>query len=52
MTTSLKNSLFHLLQLLAFLLVITSVVYGAGRGEVSVLFKKAVRICMECIGLG
>lgn len=27
-------------------------VYGATRGEVQVLFKKAIYICMECIGLG
>lgn len=27
-------------------------VYGISRGEVSVVFNKAVRICMECIGIG
>ncbi len=27
-------------------------VYGAKRGEVQVLFTKAIYICMECIGLG
>lgn len=26
--------------------------YGISRGEMSVVFDKAVRICMECIGIG
>lgn len=28
------------------------VAVGVGRGEVEVVFRKAVNICMECIGLG
>lgn len=27
-------------------------VYGISRGEMPVVFDKAVRICMECIGIG
>ena len=31
---------------------IASVAFGVYRGEVNTVFKKAVNICMECIGIG
>lgn len=31
---------------------IVMMAYGISRGEMSVVFDKAVRICMECIGIG
>lgn len=38
--------------LLLVLLGLSFVVIGVWRGEVEVVLRKAVIICMECIGLG
>ena len=39
----------------ALLLLVVGVAFlaiGVWRGEVEIIFRKAVNICMECIGLG
>ncbi len=39
----------------ALLLLVVGVAFlaiGVWRGEVEIVFRKAVNICMECIGLG
>lgn len=28
------------------------IIYGAWRGEVDTVLNKAIRICLECIGIG
>lgn len=35
-----------------FLLALGFIGYGACRGEVSTVFSKAIRICLECVGIG
>lgn len=45
-----KNS-----RLLSFIIVTASVLmmlYGISRGECETVLDKAVRICLECIGIG
>lgn len=34
------------------LLGISLMLFGIFRGEISVIFQKAVNICLECIGIG
>jgi hypothetical protein len=48
----LSPRLLTALRLCIALLAVGFLVYGMRRGEVALVLKKAVRICMECIGLG
>lgn len=40
------------LQMILMVIAIGIMAYGICRGEVSVVWNKAVNICLECIGLG
>ncbi len=42
----------HRIGMIVFILGIIFMILGAARGETEVVFRKAVNICMECIGLG
>lgn len=37
---------------LIFLIGIVLIISGISRGEVAVVLEKAIRICLECIGIG
>jgi len=39
-------------QILLGITALTFLIIGISRGEVRTVFDKAVRICLECIGLG
>lgn len=42
----------HRIGMIVLILGIIFMILGAARGETEVVFRKAVNICMECIGLG
>jgi hypothetical protein len=46
-----KNS-FNLKALLTALAGVVFMAFGIYRGEMATVFAKAVRICLECIGIG
>lgn len=33
-------------------LAVVMMIYGYGNGEAKVVLEKAIRICLECIGIG
>ena len=39
-------------QVLLLLLGAAFLVYGASRGEAGVVLNKAVKLCLECVGIG
>ena len=39
-------------QVLLLLLSAAFLVYGASRGEAGVALNKAVKLCLECVGIG
>ena len=42
----------YLVPVLFLLIGAAFIVYGASEGQAATVLKKAVAICMECIGLG
>lgn len=42
----------YLIPALVLLAGIGFVVFGAGEGEAGAVLRKAIAICMECIGIG
>jgi len=47
-----KSAALYMARLAILAVSIGFIIIGIQRGEVSVVLKKAVNICLECIGLG
>ena len=39
-------------QVLLLLLGAAFLVYGASRGEAGIVLNKAIKLCLECVGIG
>ncbi|MBO6053065.1 MAG: thioredoxin [Clostridia bacterium] len=48
MRSFLKNNLRYFVLILAA----ASCAFGAWRGEIATVFRKAAAVCLECIGIG
>lgn len=43
--------IIHMARIAAIIAAAACILIGVGRGEVSIVLRKAVRICLECIGV-
>ncbi|MGP1406120.1 CD1871A family CXXC motif-containing protein [Filifactor alocis] len=46
------NQVKFIVQISLIATAITFVCFGAYRGEVESVFTKAIRLCLECVGIG
>ena len=47
-----KNKVFPVKALITSLIGVAFMAFGIYRGEMATVFAKAIRICLECIGIG
>jgi hypothetical protein len=47
-----KKSLLWGARIIICAAAVAFIIHGVNRGEVAVVLKKAINICLECIGLG
>ena len=47
-----KAKSIHLLRAAAIAVALVFIVLGISRGDTAVVLRKAIRICLECIGVG
>ncbi|WP_280630416.1 CD1871A family CXXC motif-containing protein [Peptoniphilus raoultii] len=40
------------MQFLTFILGVLFIFYGSYRGEINVVLNKAIKLCLECVGIG
>lgn len=52
MVTKMNSKNFSRIRLIIFLVGAAMILFGVERGEVQIIFNKAARVCLECIGLG
>ena len=42
----------NIFRILLIIIAVVMIVFGVMHGEVSIALRKAIKICLECIGLG
>ena len=47
-----KKCLLWVARIIVCAAAVAFIIHGVNRGEVAIVLKKAINICLECIGLG
>ena len=47
-----NDKVWNLIRLAILLMGVGMIVYGATHGEAAIVLRKAIKVCLECIGLG
>ena len=47
-----KKILLWMARIIICAAAVAFIIHGVNRGEVAIVLKKAINICLECIGLG
>lgn len=46
-----RDRIIHIARIVVIIAAAAFILIGVNRGEVSIVLRKAVRICLECIGV-
>ena len=47
-----EDKIRNIIRVILVLVGIGMLVYGATQGEAAIVLRKAIRVCLECIGIG
>ena len=47
-----ESRIRNLIRIVCLIAGVAMIIFGASHGEAAIVLRKAVKVCLECIGLG